>query len=1486
VAEIVFFLNGNQVKVTNPAPELLLIDYLRSPQVGLAGPKKPCGQGGCGGCTVILSGWKDGQPYHRAINACLRPVCSLNGFAVTTVEGTSAPQQPRVSKSVLHSLVSTRGGNRTGVFPPAIIAAADAISSTSYSTEGSIPINEAAWALATNNGSQCGYCSVGFVMNMSEYLINGRPRTSQDIEDAFDGNLCRCTGYRPIMTGMKTLASPPAPGAMKCELDPVMKEYRPTAPLVQFPSQVPKVRRPADGITIAGQHWRAATTTGALQTIFLEAGDSTKVRLIQANTSFGIYPREYQDAEYLVDISLMTGDIAAAPTARGGVVTAGAATTYTDFIDFMNQTAKSADGLKSTLLDAVYYMARRTAGRIVRNAGTLGGNIMLMLQHINKGSGEPFPSDLCTALAGVGATIRYTEFATATFDASTGSASLLALADRCKNTDLASRILITVIEIPAPDANQIVLTQKAAQREVNSHAIVNCATSFTFAGTISNQVTTATVVLGGIAPYPLRIGAVESAIAGQALSLDAAPELCAKIADAVAAELKAQASRYAGLPSEGVTDDYRIQLSRGFLYKAIVNALRGRAPIEKKVESAGEIKWGTWGVSTGKQSYDSPDPGHRPVAQPYIRSTALDQAAGRTHYTHELPVPAGCLNAAFVQSRRAVAKFSYYHPAARTVVQAAALKAHLTRKFPGDFAELITVADVKAVPNRLNDQGMGFDQPMFADGEVRYFGQVIAMVLARTEQLAVKIADYVSARCLRYSDIGWPPPYDKPIVGVLDAISKKSIFPDAPATAPWVTHAWRISRPGSDLGWVNPGRPDTSTAIEDGVSVPVGSATCQRIESSQLVGGQAHFYMETQACLAIPEDHDSLTVYASTQSPMEMHQTIAMITGIPYNRITLRVAAVGGGFGGKTEQARFITGPAALAAYLTKRPVRLALPRDADTAMIGKRHGYFGQVQLAVDGSGTLHGFDVKMWGDGGAYYDCSYIVSNCIQTRADNAYYVPNFQTQIDVCRTSTAPSTAMRAFGDLQGMNIVENAIEDAAVSLKMRPDLLREKNFYQRDQETPFGQRLTGCYIRQVWDYLKQQCDFDSKLADVEAFNAANKWRKRGVSIIPVKYGSGYNWLQLEQSQAVVVINPGDGTVTVHQAGVDIGQGLATQVLQVAARALTIPLDMIRVDQPQTNVIPSPTSTGASTGTPYSCEAVNQVCLSVRKRLLTWVDKQRTAGGRGDNWCKEQGIDYWNADKIGRDWNLGTEVTINGVPASRWAYIAKAASADRQSMLAELNVQVKGGDKDMNRITYKPESENQEIPGIAVKSGAITGDVQQFTGFTYSAACSVAEVDILTGETKIISADIMYDIGKSMNPAIDIGQVEGAFIQGVGVLTSETLPFQDTGELNAVNTWRYKIPAHVSIPLELNTYLFPRSEGKLPGGAKNADTGIYSAKEVGEPPLVLANSVFFAIKAAIRASREERGLTPLFRLNAPATPQEVSRACEVDPGQLKTS
>lgn len=1525
MADINFFLNGKPIRLTDPPSDLLLIDYLRGLGVGLSGPKKPCGQGGCGGCTVILSTYDQHQaPYHRAINACLRPVCSLNGFAITTVEGTSEESVASGGRNVVHSLVSTRGGTHSKIVPPSMLEAAAALAESGRSDEQRTPINKAAWALATNNGSQCGYCSVGFVMNMSEYLVNNRSSRIGDIEDAFDGNLCRCTGYRPILTGMKTLgttdpSSDPPQYVMQCDLDPTMQRYEPAAPLVQFPDDVPKTRTAPDDIELDGRHWSTPKTLAELSGIYLEAKDPKKVRLVHGNTSYGIHPEEFRDVSHFVDISLID---ALQPPPRAtpdepehtwGSQLFSAAISYNDLIDQL-EAVNASFNWTSTSTVALKYMLRRTAGRVVRNAATVAGNMGLMLKHIAADTGEPFPSDLCTVYAALLSPIDYTEFTGETFTPVSGTAGLLDLVERTLQDDqFPHRILIRNINVTVVRERTNVLAQKAALREVNSHSIVNCATLFDFEDTTSTLVNPggALIVLGGIAPFPVRITEVEAAISGKELRLEDAPALADLMTTAVKDCLKKYEDRYRLLPSEGITDEYRCQLARGFLYKAIVNALMTRTDVDSRVTSAGEVKWGNWGPTSGRQEWDPPAADIQPVARPYIRHSALDQAAGRTHYTQELPVPDRCLHAAFVQSRNALATFGYKDTSGNTL-DVAGLKKLLAEnpQFGADFVDLITADDLDTAQGQLNLQGMGMDQPMLADGEVRYYGQAIALVLASSEQAATTIADYVSAHCLSYGNIGWPSPQDTPVLSLLDAVKDKehTTFPDTPKNNPWLSHAWRITRPQSDLSWVDGDRQPTDLSIKHDQDVSVAGTNCRRVETSQLVGGQAHFYMETQACLALPEDGDSLTVYPSTQSPMEMHQTVAMITGLPYNQVTVKVASVGGGFGGKTEQARFTTGPIALAAYLTKRPVRLRMPRDADTAMIGKRHGYLGQVQLAIESSGTnvgrIHGFDVKLWGDGGAYYDCSFIVSNCIQTRSDNAYFVENFQTQIDVCRTNTSPSTAMRAFGDIQGVNIIENAIEDAAVEIGIEPHLVREANFYELGQETPFGQVLKGCYIKQVWDYLKTKCDFQNKSTAVEAFNKANRWRKQGISLIPVKYGSGYNWVQLEQSQAVVVASPADGTVTIHQAGVDMGQGLATQVLQVASRRLTIPMNMIRVNQPQTNVIPSPTSTGGSTGTPYSCEAVDQVCLSLRQRLLTWVDGQRSI--HDDQWCVDWGIDYWNAPTIAGDPDLSDIITPSeggGLSASRWTWTVKGANADRQSMVAELNAQITGGENDMERLTYKvngsdpdPDRINRAIPGIELPTGItgeIKGEVQQFVGFTYSAACAVVEIDVLTGETKVLSVDIVYDMGKSMNPAIDIGQVEGAFIQGMGMLTSENLTYQpdaggdqpqELGRPNAVNTWRYKIPAQASIPLVMNTYLFPRSQGGVPD---NVDTGIYSAKEVGEPPLVLANCVFFAIKSAIRAFRKEQSPDKkddwFFTLNAPATPQEVSRACGVNTGDL---
>jgi xanthine dehydrogenase large subunit len=721
----------------------------------------------------------------------------------------------------------------------------------------------------------------------------------------------------------------------------------------------------------------------------------------------------------------------------------------------------------------------------------------------------------------------------------------------------------------------------------------------------------------------------------------------------------------------------------------------------------------------------------------------------------------------------------------------------------------------------------------------------------------------------------WTGKWSEPVLDLLDAIEIGSIFPDAPKAVSYASHIWKITRPGSKFDWVAEKKPAVDRNIRTRKAM-VSNTPCLVVENSQLCGGQVHFYMETQACIAIPTDEGRITMLPSTQSPMGMHATTAMALGLQYHQVELDVPPVGGGFGGKTEQTRFVTGPTAVAANAIKGPVRVAVPRDEDTAMIGKRHGYYGQYQIAVDAGGIIHGLELKMWGDGGAFYDCSFIVSNCIQLRTDNAYRIANFQSQIDVCRTNTAPSTAMRAFGDVQGKNMVENAIDDAATAIGMRPEDLREKNLYDRGDVTPFGQALSYCYMKQVWDYVKEKSKFEEKYKAVEKFNKENKWRKQGIAIIPVKYGSGYNLTLLEQSAAIVVVNQADGTVVIHQGGVEIGQGLVTQAQQVAAYVLGIPMEMIFIDNVNTGITPNPTSTGGSTGTPYACEAVKQTCQQLRARIMEFGYEMLK--DNGEDWCKNQGIDFWNYGSQG-GWSATVEGPF-GRKAMMWQFLINMAFAKRVNLIASFTAKIHGGEVQVPAMTFKTEADQPDVPGIErIKNAKLGGGVDSFVGFTYSAACSVTEVDVLTGEVKILSSDIVYDMGWSLNPALDIGQVEGAFVQGIGYLLTEKLVFEQTGEekgrLNTTNTWRYKIPAVTTIPLQMNTYLFPRDTVKnIPEDLND----IFSAKEVGEPPLVLANSVFFAIKGAIRASRLERGLEPLFRFDAPATVQEVRHACEV--------
>lgn len=1496
-----FFLNGEEVTIQNPSPDLMLIDYLRSEQVGLTGAKKGCGQGGCGACTVILSHWdKEAKaPAHHSINSCLRPVCALSGLSVTTIEGTGEVVRPTPSHQA-----AVPSGSRYGAPPNAApspefleaVAAAreekkihkqtascvDGGDDHDHNHEGMNPV---AHRLAANNGTQCGYCSVGFVMNMSAFITNKPNATKKEIENAFDGNICRCTGYRAILTGMKTFASDWSPEdereRMKCLTEDGCDDQCSSGTVsIPFPAEA---RIPGDIVESDDSHqqWYTASKLADV-TLIQNTHDDKIIRLVHANTSYGVYQEEYEASQVLVDIRGLK-ELYGVEVKKDKLVV-GSATTYTEFLDLTTALMQEKHLPENSRVGALQHMAHRTAGMIVRNAASLAGNSMMVMKHVHEG--EPFPSDLFTVLFALNASVDIYVITTRKKE----QLKIPELINRIrKEKDFAQGILLIRYHIPT-GGDDIVLAQKTAIRQVNSHSIVNATTVVDVKK--SGQVAKARLIFGGIAPYPWEAKKTGDYLKGKELSEVKFAVLVKMLKAEVLAELRRYSARMKQYPSEGFTDEYKVDLAVGFLYRAIINALNDTNPraVPYNLKSAGEIPWGHWPVSGGEQSYENQD-WKAPMSQPYVKLAAFFQTSGQVDYTHEIKLPATGLNGAFAQSKRALAGFHYVIPGKKGEASIAQLQAHLKEQFEY-FRYLVTWQDIPK--GGVNLQGIGADQPLFAVDQVQYVGQALCMVLAPEERQAFVISNYIVDNCVAYTrvqwpdgpDGPWPEEWSEPIISLDKAIAMGSIYPDNPKTASWYTHIWKITRPESRFDWADLEKKplDKRIAVND---VQVDGVNCALIGSTQTVGGQVHFYMETQSAVAIPSYGEQIKIHPSSQSPMEMHNVSATALGVEFNQIEVEVPQLGGGYGGKTEQAKFITGPAAVAARATNKPIRLVMQRANDTAMIGKRHPYYGQYQIAIDkgdhnpeDKGLIRGFRTKFWGDGGAFYDCSYIVSNCVQLRTDSAYFVKNFETVLDVCRTNTAPNTAFRSFGDIQGSIIQENAIDDAAFMIGMDAEEVREKNMYVRGQSTPFGQALSYCYMREVWQYTKEVSCFEEKKRAVAEFNEANKWRKRGVYMVPVKYGSGYNLVALEQAAAVIAVYQSDGTISINQGGVDMGQGFMTKCEQVASYVLNVPMDMIRIHHAKTAIIPNPTSTGGSTGTAYNGEAIKQACEELRSILMDFAYKMKDE--MGPAYCAEQHIDFWNYE----DGWAHEYTDAFGQKKIIWQALILLAYNNRVSLVVSFNAKIPGGTTPVQAMGFKQSCEQPHIPGVPfVDERDVSGIVDSFIGFTFSASCSVVEVDILTGEHKIISSDVVYDMGWSLNPAIDIGQVEGAFVQGIGYVTTENLVFQPDGEekgrLNTLNTWRYKPPAVSTIPLELNTHLFPRSRAEHVPENPN---GLFSSKEVGEPPLVLAGSVFFAIKAAVRASRLERGLSGLFKMDAPATVQEIRKACEVDMKEME--
>ncbi|WP_269500158.1 xanthine dehydrogenase molybdopterin binding subunit [Castellaniella sp. S9] len=600
-------------------------------------------------------------------------------------------------------------------------------------------------------------------------------------------------------------------------------------------------------------------------------------------------------------------------------------------------------------------------------------------------------------------------------------------------------------------------------------------------------------------------------------------------------------------------------------------------------------------------------------------------------------------------------------------------------------------------------------------------------------------------------------------------------------------------------------------------------AAPHRIRDTFECKGQEQFYLEGQISYAVPREGDGMLVWCSTQHPTEMQAVVGHALGWQAHQVQIECRRMGGGFGGKESQSALFACLASICAHRLRRPVKLRVDRDDDFMITGKRHGFYYEYDVGFDDEGRILGVKLDMTLNSGFSADLSEAVASRAICHFDNAYYVPDVDLRAMCGKTHTQSNTAFRGFGGPQGALMMEVIIDRISRQLGKDPLDVRRLNFYgvgTRDV-TPYGQVVEGNLLEPLVGELEASSDYRARREAVRAFNAGSPVLKKGIALTPVKFGISFNVPAFNQAGALVHIYR-DGSVLVNHGGTEMGQGLNTKVAQVVANTLGLDLDCVRVTATDTTKVANTSATAASTGTDLNGKAAEDAALQLRTRLADFA--ARTYGGKPD----EVTFAY-------------RQVHVNGttLPFSR---LVDEAYWDRVQLWSD--------------GFYK-------TPGIVWDKATMHG--QPFYYYAYGAAVSEVVVDTLTGEWKLLRADLLHDVGASINPAIDLGQVEGGFIQGMGWLTTEELWWNAQGRLMTHAPSTYKIPAISDCPRDFRVKLFK---------ASNPKETVHRSKAVGEPPLLLGFSVYNAIREAVAAVGDGRSEP---QLNAPATPEAILAAVE---------
>jgi xanthine dehydrogenase large subunit len=596
-----------------------------------------------------------------------------------------------------------------------------------------------------------------------------------------------------------------------------------------------------------------------------------------------------------------------------------------------------------------------------------------------------------------------------------------------------------------------------------------------------------------------------------------------------------------------------------------------------------------------------------------------------------------------------------------------------------------------------------------------------------------------------------------------------------------------------------------------------------RLHGTLHVGGQEQFYLEGQIAYAIPQENDGMLVLCSTQHPSEMQHVVAHALGLHSHHVTVECRRMGGGFGGKESQSALWAAAASIAARRCGRPVKLRADRDDDMLVTGKRHCFYYDYEIGYDGEGRILAARVDMVSRAGYSADLSGPVATRAVCHFDNAYYLSDVDIRAACGKTNTQSNTAFRGFGGPQGAIALEYAIDEIARALGRDALDVRRLNFYGKLSRnvTPYGQVVVDNVIHELVAELEASSGYRARREAIAAFNAGSPVLKRGLALTPVKFGIAFNVSHLNQAGALVHVYV-DGSILVNHGGTEMGQGLNTKVMQVVAHELGVDLAHVRISATNTGKVANTSATAASTGADLNGKAAQDAARQIRERLAGFA-----AGQYGGS-----AIDVRFACDT---------VFVNGHAVPFAELVAKA-------YLARVQLWSDG---------------YYATPGLHWDAKTMTG--HPFSYYAYGAAVSEVVVDTLTGEWKLARADLLYDAGRSLNPAIDIGQVEGAFIQGTGWLTTEELWWNDAGALKTHAPSTYKIPAVSDCPEDLRVRLFDNG---------NVEDSIHRSKAVGEPPLLLPFSVFFAIRDAISSVGGHRVHPPL---NAPATCEAILRAVQ---------